>query len=571
MAKYLWIGKDTSGISFNENNVDGAEHVDQYCWNIPGNWKTWSPVGGVFQWVDTFLYPKPGDIVIVGDDGVASIGWVPAKSPLLWGGYSGNVAVGSWYKDGSLGSEYAGTTLTSSLQSFVFSEGLPGSVRANAYNFPYLGGGMSGAVLAWAAHRDNLSPEFYTSAGYSNTGRNPTQNLTLKVSGSVNLKTYRDPANYQPGLTNPAQINATNRMIMDFNFVKSLIGSGSSGASAPACNTTLLYNFHSSMLPAAAAGNSWSLVYPRTPGLRLNGGSFSSIYLQPATPSFFSSLVPYTSVGDYGVVLNGVVAGNVDCQKKQAMYFNGCTFGTMTVDQYGWGGSLSSTAQGPTYTQQVPVEIASNFSLSYTSLDLAGVSFNSSTSPYGDGLLQLSEDPVKFVNFPYTFPPTAQPPSVVYDVAHRNENSTQQVILGDRYGTSTTNIPTVQIFAPSGSIHYLPWGLEFAGTVVNTLIKNEGGLVYSNADISEQKYVSSTLMNMSKYARLDLSRNQMNFDDWRFGGISGNTIIGGIGFEDETAHVKGSEGVRLWNTQIRNKRFDARSGVAIPQVSGELL
>ena len=78
-------------------------------------------------------------------------------------------------------------------------------------------------------------------------------------------------------------------------------------------------------------------------------------------------------------------------------------------------------------------------------------------------------------------------------------------------------------------------------------------------------------MKMSKHARLDLSRNQMNFDDWRFGGISGNTIIGGIGFEDETAYVKGSEGVRLWNTQVRGKRFDARSGGAIPQVSGELL
>lgn len=568
MAKYLWIGKDTSGISFNAGNVDGAEHVDQYCWNIPGNWKLWSPVGGVFQWVDTYLYPKPGDIVIVGDDEVASIGWIPARSPLLWGGYSGNVAVGSWYKDGSLGSEYAGTTLTSSLQTFAFSDGLPGSVRENAYNFPYLGGGLSGEVLQWVAHRDNLSTEFYTSA-YTNTQRDPSKNLTLKVSGAVNLKTYRDPANYRAGLTNPAQINVTNRMIMNFDFVKSLIGSGTCGASAPVCNTSFVYNNHETMLGPSPTGNTYTLVYPRTPGLRVNGGAFASMKLQPKQPFFFSSLAPYANIGsDYGVYLTNVSALYVECQKKQAMYFHGCTFSWLSVDQYGYAGTLGSGGQ---YFQQVPLEIASNFDSTYIYADLLGSSFNANTSPYGNGTLRLSNNAVQLVNFPYTTIPTGQPHSVVYDVTQRTETSTQQVFLGDRLGTREINVPTILIEAPQSGFHYMPWGLEFAGTVVNNLIKNEGGLVYSNADMSEQKYVSSNLMNMSKHARLDLSRNQMNFDDWRFGGISGNTIIGGIGFEDETAYVKGSEGVRLWNTQVRGKRFDARSGGAIPQVSGELL
>ena len=570
MAKYLWIGKDTSGISFNQNNVDGAEHIDQYCWNISGNWKTWSPVGGVFQWVDTWELPKPGDIVIVGDDGFStSIGWIPARSPLLWGGYSGNVALGSWSQRGGMVPLYSGTTLTSSLQSFLFSEGLPGSARANAYNFPYLGGGMSGPVLTWAAHRDNLPMHYYTSNEFSNTGLNPRKNLTLKVSGAVNLKAYRDPANYRAGLTNPAEINATNRMIMDFDFVKSLIGSGVCGASAPVCNTSFVYNDHTTMLGQSPTGNTYTLVYPRTPGLRVNGGAFASMKLQPKQPFFFSSLAPYANIGsDYGVYLTNVSALYVECQKKQAMYFYGCTFSYLSVDQYGYAGTLGSGGQ---YFQQVPLEIASNFDSTYIYADLLGASFNANTSPYGNGALHLSNSAVQLVNFPYTALPTGQPHSVVYDVTQRTETSTQQVFLGDRLGTREINVPTILIEAPQSGFHYMPWGLEFAGTVVNNLIKNQGGLVYSNTDMSEQKYVSSTLMNMSKHARLDLSRNQMNFDDWRFGGISGNTIIGGIAFEDETAHVKGSEGVRLWNTQVRGKRFDARSGGAIPQVSGELL
>jgi hypothetical protein len=571
MAKYLWVGADLTGISFDYTNVDGAQHTDQYCWNISGNWKIWSfnTAYGIPQWVDTWEIPKPGDVVIVGDDGVATsggstaTGWIPARTPLLWGGYSGGVALGSWSKTGNT---ETGTTLTSSLQSFSFSEGLPGSPRENAYNFPYLGGGLSGPVLDWVSNRDGLPKHYYTSE-WTNTGRNPRNNLTLKVSESVNLKTYRDPNYYRSGITNPAEINATNRMIMDFAFVKSLIGSGPSGASAPICNTRLVYNKHETMLGQSNNGNTYTLVYPRTPGLRITGGAFASIQLQPRQPFFFSSLAPYTNIGsDYGVYLTNVSALYVECQKKQAMYFTGCTFSWLAVDQYGYAGTLGSGGQ---YFEQVPIEIASNFDSAYIYNDLLGSSFNASTSPYGNGVLQLTNNAVQTVNYPYTAIPTGQSPSVVYDVTQRNEDLTQQVLLGDRFGTSTINIPTILIEAPQSGFHYMPWGLEFAGTVINNIIKNQGALVYSNNDMSEQKYVSCNLMNMSKHARLDLSRNQMNFDDWRFGGISGNTIIGGIAFEDETARVQGSEGVRLWNTQIRGKRFDSRSGAAITQVSGE--
>ena len=134
MAKYLWVGKDTTGISFNIGNIDGAEHIDQYCWNISGNWKIWGSCGGSNRWLDSWDYPKPGDQVIVGLDSftannLVQNGWTHAKSPLLWGGYTGNAAAGSWFLNGATGNSWSGTTFTSSLQS----EGRPLQSRAEPH------------------------------------------------------------------------------------------------------------------------------------------------------------------------------------------------------------------------------------------------------------------------------------------------------------------------------------------------------------------------------------------------------------------------------------------------------
>jgi hypothetical protein len=457
---------------------------------------------------------------------------------------------------------HSGTTLSSSIQSFVFSEGLPGSPRQNAYNFPYLGGGLSGDVLAWVAERDNLPQRYYTS-NYTNTTRDPRENLKLKVSGQVNLTTYRDPANYNPTLTEPSQINANNRMIIDLAFVKSLSGIGPSGANAPTCSTSLTYNKHTTMLPPTA-GNSYSLLYPRTAGLRINGGSFAGIYLQPYETYFFSTLIPYTGIGDYGIYLNNVTAYYLECQKKQSTYLRGCTFGWAKIDQYGWGGINTGTNTGSTYNHQAPIEIASNFSFTYTERDILGTTFNVQTSPYKDGLLRLSGQAVQFVSLPYTFPPVGQAPSTVLNPNSRNSQTVQQAVLGDRFSSATTTIPTIQVESPAAGLHYMPWGVEVAGTMVVDYIKNNAGVIQSNDDMSDEKSITCTLLDLSNHGVLDLGRNQMNFDDWRFGGISGNTIIGGIGFEDETGSIQGSNGVRLWNTQTRGKRIDARNGFEFP-------
>lgn len=570
--KYLWIGKDTTGLSFNASNLDGAEHIDQYCWNIPGNWKLWGIQNGQWRWLDTYEYPQPGDHVVVGSDQASYAtnlfgGWTHAKSPLLWGGYTGNVALGSWFKTGATGNSWSGTTLTSSIQSFTFREGYS-SQRPGAYEFPYLGGGLTGDVLAWVARRDNLPTDVYT-AQYSNTGRDPQAGLVLKVSRTVDLKTFKDPLYYNTELTDPSQINASNRMIIDLKFVKSMTQTGSCGANTATVNTSLVYNNHGNMVGVSSAsdpdyGHIGYPSYPRTPGLRIDGGCFLEMLIQPYQIAFPSpSIGPaYEQVGDYGVVIKNCFIDNLEFQKKQALYLYGCTLSQMNITQYAW---KNLSPGGISYDTQIPVEIVSDFNTQAVWQSLYGSTLSSSSTE--PGTITLSEIPVRFYNG-YNI---VTPPAVVGTIEERSPVVRQQVIIGDRSGAKTISVPKIDVLTPSGAFHYMPWGVEFAGTVTNTLIENNAGIVYSHQDMDETKYVSIGQINLKNYGILDFSKNQRNFDDWRFGGLSGGSVIGGILFTDETSKVVGSYGVRLWNTQIKGKIYDSRSGSPVGwQVGGNV-
>jgi hypothetical protein len=69
---------------------------------------------------------------------------------------------------------------------------------------------------------------------------------------------------------------------------------------------------------------------------------------------------------------------------------------------------------------------------------------------------------------------------------------------------------------------------------------------------------------MSNNSVLDFASNP-RFNNWLFGSVTGSasssTVVGGIVFRDETATIKGSEGLRLFNTQVvLGGRYDVRAG-----------
>lgn len=580
MAKYLWVGMDTTGISSDPDRIDRGDHIDQYLWNKPGNWKIFTNLNGSQKWSPTYDYPKPGDIVIVGDDRTSSgaiiAGWEPARSPLLFGGYTGSVGLGSWEISGLLGNSYAGTSYNSSIESFIFDDGhsigLVGqsgptdSNRVNAYNFPYLGGGLTGEILLWASYRDGLPTFIYTS-DYTSSGKDPSEGLKLKVKTTVDLKVYRSSDQYETALVNPSQINVDNRMIIDLNFVKSITpGSPSLPQFPHNVGTSLRYNDY-----PGALTRSNRFVYPRLSGLKINGGSFLSMDIQPLSSVVLSptGVTPYNELGDYGVLVKNAYVATVRCQKKQFMFFQGCTLGSMTVHQYGW-----NTVGGPDSVQHetdIPIEVDSNFSITQVLMDALGATAASSIPSGLSSQITLTAEPVRFTR-DYTIPITSANTitSVVQSPTEIAPSLRQRVILGNRNSTVIRSIPKISIQKPTGGYHYMPWAVEFVGGITAATVDNSAGYLYSHRDMSVQNYIGINQINLAQYGTIDFSRNQQDFDDWRIGGISGGSVVGGIQFIDETGVIKGSAGVRLFNTQVENKIVDKRGGSVVSDV-GSLL
>jgi len=206
MAKYLWVGMGATSGS-------GTNIVDQYCFNKSGNWYSQQVINGTLKWAATSATPSIGDAVIFGTDPSGSgsnLGWTAAKSPCLFGGFSGGVGAGVWANTGVTAT--VGTTFTSPLTTITVY-----GVQSG-YKFPYLGGGISGDIATWCAARDGVTAGYYTTANSSGF-RDPTQNLRLKWSSNAyinNTATYL--SSEADGITNPANYSYT------YKFDLSLVG-----------------------------------------------------------------------------------------------------------------------------------------------------------------------------------------------------------------------------------------------------------------------------------------------------------------------------------------------------------
>ena len=96
MANLYWQGA-----------ISGTGHtsVAAYDFNVPSNWKVQRYGQPVSTWPTALTGPRAGDWVFVGDT-------VTARTPLLFGGYTGTMAAGGWGQNG-IGA--TGTTFNSSL------------------------------------------------------------------------------------------------------------------------------------------------------------------------------------------------------------------------------------------------------------------------------------------------------------------------------------------------------------------------------------------------------------------------------------------------------------------------
>ena len=564
MAKYLWVGSTASaypGPMAGASAYINANLVDQYNFNKAGNWLVQVIQGGQIRWVSTSATPGGGDTVIFGGEffgaapglsGFESNGWTAARSPCLFGGFSGGVGNGSWSNTSGVG---AGTSFSTPLLV------IQGDLE-KGYNFPFLGGGLTGDVALWASYRDGISaagPGWYVKA-YSSGVRDPQANLKLKWKNFNQIWNNR-PLGAAPGET--AGITYTNTFIYDFDGVKALTQIGASGA----CGATANFGTVSNILNFSGKGGA---------GLRIRSGSINTVYINPQGPGANAEEIQYSTYGSYndcGVELYNSFVKQLYINKWQATYVKGCTLGN--VDVYPIALSVTRYSNPPRYEGQAPVEIASNIDVNATLTDILGSGLTWSSSDYsqymGNLNLQLAAPTVRI--------------NAIGDIVSSpslQSGNRHTVVVGDRISNATISIPKINIYSGlvtglsgsngsatevTGIFPYMPWAVEYAGTVLVTTMFNYGGSIYSNSDISPDATLNISEIYLSDTGTLDFSKRFSGFDQWLIGGLcaSNGQIYGGIIFNDETGKVLGSAGVRLWNTQTKaNNTINTRIPSAPP-------
>lgn len=122
-----------------------------------------------------------------------------------------------------------------------------------------------------------------------------------------------------------------------------------------------------------------------------------------------------------------------------------------------------------------------------------------------------------------------------------------------------------------GAASNAKWNLVFAGGASAAAVEANDTVIRAYEYIDPTVLVRIGTLGMSRDSVLNFAY-EGPFDNWFFGSQTGTTIIGGIVFRDETPTIKGSAGVRLFNTQVvLGYRFDARTGKqtnTAPTISG---
>lgn len=541
MAKYLWVGSTAGSYVANAGSTSwiAANLVDQYNFNKSGNWYIQGIFSGSYRWGATTGVPGNSDLVVIGGEYANSsselLGWTSARSPLLFGGFSGGVGSGSWSNTSGSAS---GTTYTTPLNSITVN--LNGGVIPS-YTFPYLGGGISGDIASWCATRDGVSAGWHVKA-YSSGVRDPQANLKLKWKAYHFANHYKMFIGSAP--VDVSGVSYTNTFIYDFDPIKAYTLIGATGTTGSTASGGIVQ----SILQWNGKGGA---------GLRVRNGSIGSVQLNSSSNSAVLDPIQsyrYSTYNDNGVEFYNTIIGSMNAYKWQSTYVKGCTIGVAYVYPIALGvGPITNNIA--TYYDQATFELASNIDATETFKDIyGGYTFSSTDIPATYNKLNLVfSSPTLNNNYSY---------DTVFLQSQQSTNR-QTVVVGDRNTNIPVAIPAIILQSATtigvtgnelvGTFNYMPWGLEFAGPVAITTITNNGGYLYSNADIDTDTNLRLSEIYIGNGGILDFGKRKAGFDNWMIGGFcaANSQINGGIIFNDETGKVLGSEGLRLWNTQTK--------------------
>ena len=607
MSIYLWVG---NRVGLTASNI---EKTDQYCFNRPQNWligpsgNVFPPPGTSFIWQQATTVPTSQDWVCFhgGYDGptghvlrVQSInpdintqflnpvqyrGWTAAKSPCLFGGWSGGITLGSY-------------SATGAASNALDTEGLANAqiwFDADYHQFPFVGGGISGDRLQWCAYRDGISFENAASA-YSTSAynRNPSENLKTLIGLGIKYTSIRPIA--------PNDIDQTPWLhTRDTKMSFKLTGVGGQGNNE----------------------NSGLLVLPSSPSaeFEITGGYFKGLKRQQdlisnpfvenmnnADSRHLFFLAPEIDFNFGNVVLNDCTIINAHSISNYAngeqfyhdvinqnIRYNNCTFGRMTPQYANFirlgalgtpnnGGSylklgvFSPTIQivgcsfdyvtayqrcfGPTaYVNALP-EIATVWDMIHIKNDRESLSSfigpkdedvfidgDLDYEQYRDSIEGLYSVPLKaryaqFVEGGFTSGASGASLVDLYGL-DRIRNQKNRFIIGSSDSPQTTNVIPKLYVAPKGIPSYAdgqsipliinsetaryawkPTSIECDGETIITFAHLQGNSVLSASDtISQNNNIRIAELKLGAFGKLDASKGNPNFFNWRIGSITGGS------------------------------------------------
>ena len=508
----------------------GHTSVAAYDFNVASNWRVQRQFTAVVNWPTATQAPIPGDTVYVG-------GQVICRTPLLFGGYTGTIGVGGWGANGTTGTgtgttAESGTTFTSSIERFIC------TLSPYWYPFPYLGGGITGDVYNWL-----FSDAIKDTVGLTNPAAISTTadisrsqaGLKLKVRDIVPIYTTGQiNSAFASGATNSA--GYPNYSVVDIDFVQSR--SGLTGVTGGVC-ATRLWVMEATSSTAAGNGN-----------VIINDGSFNEVKV------FRFNTANGTSTGKaHSVTLNNTVAKTIVTPNCDFNVATDSIVGTLTVLEGYLPYYAKSMKDLVVDNREISFLGKANTSLANSALGYVNTASTSATGAFVSGIY-LNKQYAGVNDGHYDYIPT--------------------VVISSPQGATATaptvTIENIQIIAagPSGAPSNLStlrrWNVLFNGNATVTTVGNDGGLVSAYPDIKGDASVTIGELQMANNAVLDLTLAP-DFNGWYFGSLSGNAsgnyVIGGINFLDETSTVIGSAGVRLYNTKIA-AGYDFRAATELP-------
>ena len=620
--KYLWVSQNvgfTAGITAN---------VDKYCYNIPSNWLIWNETTS--RWNPSTTIPFERTTQALGSSEVQAHstltgsmnpqeldyarGYTHAKNPLLFGGYSGGSTSGTWSNTNPAHDPTAATGgYVRPLNRFNHAAILANPNTPpkdqdylhvnNHYNFPYLGGGITGDIAKWCAYRDGLTVGDYS---------------------TVNTSGFRDP---KAGL----RLHTHNLMIQDY---QSMTGSNYDAAGTP--------EFHT---PATKLQSEIILSEVRIPrvggyftdgiltistfgaGVKIIGGAFHKILINYAWGSYglndgsaFGTLTEklWDQGIDYGVELADVYGQKVVILPINKVTTYGGDFAKCTIYSGGRGyeypnilaisgvdgyhTSYPHDQVGKFPTDSAPLVLGNGWNY----LNVAEKVFGLTAEGDLDGLLNtemgvlnleatdtiaystvagvLAEDEYSMVSIfqlPYTLtrsgldgdplqplPYSPLTPKSAYErrqkrcaVELRNITnsgftaSPYKININDITRLTDPNTPWEVILR----LPLLPWEVQFGTNAYVHIINNNGGWISASPNIPATATVSIGTINQKVFGTIAFGKNNPTFRNWILGGNTAmnsdhaandaldQPIASGIRFLDPSGIVYGTEGLHLAN------------------------